>query len=372
MFFKIASLALCVASLTTVNAAPVNQLYSDAMTGDAATSLAQNLVQTYPMTNGLLAPPYWSWISAGMHNSLIHYQHYTDDAQYDGLVSGGIRAQAGPRRDFAGPQTAGNDDVLWWGLSTISKAEFGPTCDEWLPLARNVFATVFARWQTTGSCSAHPGGIGWQIDPNSSIKGGYSYMNSITNGLAFQLAARLARHTGEQQYTDAANQIFDWSWTVGLIDNKSYSVYDGTHAPDCSDLDHTQWSYNNGVYLYGSAIMLDHTSDQKWQGRLDGFISAMQREFAPNNILTEPCERDNKCNTDQSSFKAYLARWLGQTAALIPSTQDKIMPVLQASAQAVADGKFDGQQGAGYEMGKLEMVQASLAKDKALPKKMGA
>ncbi|EME83396.1 glycoside hydrolase family 76 protein [Pseudocercospora fijiensis CIRAD86] len=323
------------------------------------------------MANGLLPAPYWSWISAGMHNTLTHYSHYTDDAQYDAQVAAGIQAQAGSG-DFSGPNIPGNDDQLWWGLSAMTQAEFAPSPDAWPSLAKNVFATVITRWQTTGSCTNNLGGIGWQIDPQNP-NGGYHYMNAITNGLAFQLAARLARYTGEQYYIDQANKIFEWSWAVGIIDHKTYSVYDGTHAPDCSSMDPTQWSYNNGVYLYGAAIMLEHTGNPEWQTHLDAFLSATHREFAPNNLLTEHCDADHSCNTDQSTFKAYLARWLGQTAALIPSTRDSIMPILQASADAVSQGRFGGDQGdVGAEMSRLEITQAVLATRRALPMRMEA
>ncbi|KXT00914.1 hypothetical protein AC578_5735 [Pseudocercospora eumusae] len=112
----------------------------------------------------------------------------------------GIQAQAGSG-DFSGPNIPGNDDQLWWGLSAMTYAEFGPSPDTWLSLAKNVFATVMARWQTVGSCANHLGGIGWQIDPKNPNRG-YHYMNAITNGLALQLAARLPRYTGEQYYVD--------------------------------------------------------------------------------------------------------------------------------------------------------------------------
>lgn len=90
------------------------------------------------------------------------------------------------------------------------------------------------------------------------------------------------------------------------------------------------------------------------------------------------CENNGKCNVDQRSFKAYLARWMGYTGIIAPWTRDLINPMLQASAQAAAkqcvaganqtscglrwtdNGKNDGSLGVGEQMAGLEVVQALL------------
>ena len=48
------------------------------------------------------------------------------------------------------------------------------------------------------------------------------------------------------------------------------------------------------------------------------------------------CERDNKCNRDQRSFRAYLARFMGLTVQMAPFTQDYILPKLRTTAIAAA------------------------------------
>lgn len=52
--------------------------------------------------------------------------------------------------------------------------------------------------------------------------------------------------------------------------------------------------------------------------------------------MTEICEAKELCDTDQESFKAYLARWLGVCMQMAPWTHDIIMPRLQTSAKAAA------------------------------------
>jgi mannan endo-1,6-alpha-mannosidase len=95
-------------------------------------------------------------------------------------------------------------------------------------------------------------------------------------------------------------------------------------------------------------------------------------------MIEVACENNGKCNFDQRSFKAYLARWMGYTALIAPWTRAQIDPLLQASAAAAAkqciaganqtscglrwvdNGKNDGSLGVGEQMAALEVVQALL------------
>lgn len=146
----------------------------------------------------------------------------------------------------------------------MSAAEYGlPSpagAPSWLSLAQNVFSDLHDRWDTT-SCD---GGLKWQI---LACAAGYDYKNSISNGLYFQLGARLAKFTGSAAYITEAEQVFEWVQSVRLIDDK-YNVYDGTDdTKACTSVDHDQWSYNVGVYLYGSAVLQALTNDPKWVTR---------------------------------------------------------------------------------------------------------
>ena len=48
------------------------------------------------------------------------------------------------------------------------------------------------------------------------------------------------------------------------------------------------------------------------------------------------CEIPANCDNDQSSFKAYLSRWLAVTAQLAPFTASEIAPKLQQSSTGAA------------------------------------
>jgi mannan endo-1,6-alpha-mannosidase len=147
----------------------------------------------------------------------------------------------------------GNDDQSFWGLAAMAAAEYkfpNPSADDpqWLALAQAVFNTQAQRWDDT-TCA---GGLRWQI---FNFNTGYSYKNSISNGCFFNMAARLARYTGNSTYLDWANKAWDWISEVGLMDS-TYHFYDGTDDTlNCSSVDHIQWTYNAGVFVYGAAVM---------------------------------------------------------------------------------------------------------------------
>jgi mannan endo-1,6-alpha-mannosidase len=118
---------------------------------------------------------------------------------------------------------------------------------QWLALAQGVFNTQVARWDTS-SCG---GGLRWQI---FTFNNGYDYKNSISNGGFFQLAARLARYTKNETYTEWAEKMYDWVDQSVLT--KNYNFYDGSSTvSNCSSVDHDQWTYNQGVFLLGAATM---------------------------------------------------------------------------------------------------------------------
>ena len=89
------------------------------------------------------------------------------------------------------------------------------------------------------------------------------------------------------------------------------------------------------------------------------------------------CEPKSTCNNDQYSFKAYLARWLSQSAIVAPYIADSLWPLLFRSATAAAEtctggengitcgqkwyvGGYDGSYGIGQQLSALETVQSLL------------
>ena len=153
-------------------------------------------------------------------------------------------------------KTEGNDDQGFWGMAAMTAAEMkfeDPPSNKpgWVALAQAVFNTMVARWDTT-TCG---GGLRWQI---FTFNNGYDYKNSVANGCLFNIGARLARYTGNATYGDWAEKTWDWMESTGLISDK-YEVFDGSSdLSNCSSLDYLQFSYNQGLFLFGSAMMYNY------------------------------------------------------------------------------------------------------------------
>jgi mannan endo-1,6-alpha-mannosidase len=337
---------------------------------------------------GNLPGPYYWWEAGAMFGAMVDYYYYTGDTIYNDVTTQALLFQVGPDDDYMPPnqtKTEGNDDQGFWGLAAMSAAEVNfpdppPNQPQWLALAQAVFNTQAARWDDT-SCG---GGLRWQI---FTFNNGYTYKNSISNGCFFNLAARLAKYTGNDTYAQWADKTWDWMTAVGLLDS-SYYVYDGSDLTiDCSKVNHLQWTYNAGAFLLGAANMYNYTNgSSKWQVRVNGMVQGLDVFFPENNIMQEvACENNGKCDVDQHSFKAYLARWMAATTKMAPFTFDTIMAKLAPSAQAAAQqcsggdngrtcgskwtmgATWDGSYGVGQEMAALEVIQSNLIAQVAGP-----
>ncbi|KAG9829141.1 hypothetical protein KCU68_g13836, partial [Aureobasidium melanogenum] len=191
---------------------------------------------------GLLPEPYFWWEAGAMFGAMIDYWHYTGDGTYNDLVTDAMLFQAGENADYM-------PAAVW------DKATCG-------------------------------GGLKWQ---KFTFNNGYNYKNTISNGLFFNLAARLAAYTQNETYLHWANTAWDWTATVGLM-TKDYTFFDGTDdRMNCSDLNHIQWSYNAGVYLLGAATMWNITETNDWRERTQGIFDSMSVFFTddPPSVMYE-------------------------------------------------------------------------------------
>ena len=123
----------------------------------------------------------------------------------------------------------------------------------WIDLAKAVFDLQVSRWDTQ-NCG---GGLRWEI---FTFDEGYDLKNSISTGTFFQLAARLARYTGNQTYTDWAEKAYDWV-SASLLITSDFTVFDSVSVTNnCSDANREMWSYDAADFLYGSAVMYNVVS----------------------------------------------------------------------------------------------------------------
>lgn len=346
-----------------------------------------------PLEVGDLQDPYYWWVAGALWGSLLDYYHVTKDPSYNDVVIEALLSppNIGPNFDYVPPEHAGeegNDDLYFWGSAALSAAERNfPQPNEnapsWLEISNNVFDSLKSRWNTT-HCG---GGLTWQIYPDN--PNGMNYKNSITNGGFFQVAARMARATGNDTFLDWAEKVWDWSWDIGFIDHDNWHVYDGTDAAnDCADVSRVSYTYTSGVYLYGAAVMANHTGDDVWVKRATNLLSGAEWFFGPYENATDimyegACEPVDNCNADMETHKAYLARNMWHSTVMVPSLRPKVERLLGASAKAAAAtctggedghhcgmkwyvGGHDGNVGLGPQMTALETIQGLLL-DQAEP-----
>ena len=124
-----------------------------------------------------------------------------------------------------------------------------------------MFNLQVSRWDTE-HCG---GGLRWQI---FEFNNGFNYKNTISNGGFFQLAARLARYTGNRTYADWAEKSYDWIETTPLVTD-NYLYYDGAQIENnCTVAVQLQWTYNIGTYIMGAANMYNFVSPIVRRGKL--------------------------------------------------------------------------------------------------------
>ncbi|KAF1941945.1 mannan endo-1,6-alpha-mannosidase DCW1 precursor [Clathrospora elynae] len=385
MKFTSALVALGASSLLLSGAGAIElDITSPDSIKQAAKSISTGLRQFYTGDRlgdvpGNLPDPYFWWECGAMFNAFIDYWYYTGDDQYNTITTQALEHQIGEFNAFMPDnqtKTLGNDDQAFWGMAAMTAAEnklpdLGSGQPSWLSLAQAVFNTQQARWDTQ-KCG---GGLKWQI---FTFNNGYNYKNTISNGCFFNIAARLYKYLGNDTYADWAEKAWEWELSVGLM-SPDFHFFDGTDDnQNCTQVNHIQWTYNAGVHMAGAAAMWNVTQNDLWRTRLEGLIKGAG-VFFKDNVMTEvACENNGKCDTDQRSFKAYLARWMGYTAIVAPFTRAEIDPLLKASAQAAAkqcnagvnqtscglrwidNGVNDGSVGVGEQMAAMEVVQALL------------
>ncbi|KAM7199891.1 glycoside hydrolase [Naviculisporaceae sp. PSN 640] len=354
----------------------------------AAKTIAAGTMQYYPGDKDKyvdLAPPYYWWECGAMFGAMLDYSHYVGDHSYDPVISTALLAQTGPNFDYMLPShygQEGNDDQAFWGFAVMTAAERNfpqpnPNIPSWLQMSENIFNSLSSRWNV----SACGGGLLWQIfatNPN-----GLDYRNSVSNGGLFQIAARLARATGNQTYADWATKVWDWTTGIGMID-ENYNVFDGASSKEnCSKINPQSYSYSHGIYLYGAAVMANVTGDDIWVERTKGLMQGAEWFFNPYSNATDimyerQCEKSGTCNTDMRSFKGYLSRFMFATARMLPELVGPVYKLLGASAMGASQactggqdgttcgqrwyaGGFDGMVGLGEQMCALEVIQGLLA-----------
>lgn len=296
----------------------------------AAKVVVKSLVDDYtsqkPFVAGILPSEYSFFESGVFFNTILNYAAFTGDATYNSLFEKDFFNQIGDNANFIPSNKSAriaNDDVGYWALAAISAAEFGAkpsdsSSPSYLTLAENVFNDFVQRWDDK-TCG---GGLRWAVQASST---GYDFKDTNSNGVFFELAARLGVQTGNKTYLDWANKVYDWTVKVGLIGsldtNNVGQVYAGASVQDkCQQVDQSHYSAQQANYIYGAAVMYATIKSPTWRNRLNSLVQYTSvTYFGPqqyvddgrSQVVTEAgCEYDNKCTTDQKAGKSILFRSL--------------------------------------------------------------
>lgn len=296
---------------------------------------------------------YQTWDSGNLWDAIIEYGHLTGDNQYRDNATAALLAQRGAHNDFLpdstnltrddGPQIQDN-----WALAAMTAAERGvPNSPKggmprWVDLVSNVFQFQMRLFDEdaakNGTCG---GGLRYGFLPDGEVTP-YDWKNSDSNGVLFNLAARLHRFTGNATYGDAATRVWDWMVKVGCLDSKTYGITQGDFVSDDCKGDRKydrEESRVHAMFLLGAAHMYNATSgsnndNKKWQERIDGLLKHSFETFFKDGVAYEWCEIVDACDDNYYSYKGAMLRAYAQAVQVAPYIGDKVVPVIKTTAEA--------------------------------------
>lgn len=229
-----------------------------------------------------------------------------------------------------------NDDILWWALGPATGAEmFGASTSmpggvSYGALANTTFTQVAGQIDPT--CQ---GGLWWSRDRASPTS--KSYKSTITQCQQMMLGAKLAILTGNKKYNDLGQQLYSWMKTVGIV-TSDFTVYDGldTKSNTCT-INGAVFSYQTGFLTGALAWMYQSTKTSSFISDANSLFTAAATKFAPNNIVTDPCEAGDKCPANQVSTKGTMVRGWGYLNEFTTSDSVKrqLQTVLRTSVDAM-------------------------------------
>ncbi|POV97964.1 hypothetical protein PSHT_14286 [Puccinia striiformis] len=275
----------------------------------------------------------------------MDYAKYTGDTQFLDVVTGAlVNTSYGAEQDLLGGSMSStaatllgrwNDDILWhtiggaeiYGADSIMPGAKGP----WIKLAQKTFDQTYQQWDD--GCG---GGIYWSRDRN----GNSAPFKSLITQLEFvQQGARNYLETKNETAIAISKTALDWVFSSGLGNIQTGTLYDGMNVGECGKFTSHFWSYNYGSLLGALSWMHKATGNNTYLDLITPFYTHASEVFSDkyNNVITETCEPNVKCNRDQQGFKAVYVRNLAYTYREITAdnTKNQIKTVIDASVAAM-------------------------------------
>ncbi|KAH8427541.1 uncharacterized protein LDX57_005254 [Aspergillus melleus] len=318
---------------------------------DAAATTVENMFSNSTSLNGKFSPlltghkqpdeDMLTFDEGMLYLTLIQFWNATEIASYNSLINKRLRK---PLNDSDAPITlerTQNQALGAWGLASITAAEMNyPELDDkssWLQVASHILSVLTSQTWDVSTCR---GGLrmDWEWFPK----------DALSNGLFFQLAARLAHATSgdeSRDYARWANEVWEWSVISQILDEKNWSVImsvtNSTEGGACSPYNLREWSYAYGLYLNGAAYMYKATNGLSWKERANGLLQSTMERFFIDNIMTEFGPRgsfgtNETIINNMKGMVGLLSASLVTVANLLPETAEQIVPRLRATAVAAA------------------------------------
>ena len=240
-----------------------------------------------------------------------------------------------------------NDDLAWYALATMTGAELlGPNtklytgASTYSAVTVTTFNQIWSQWDP--SCS---GGIWWSRDRNSA--GTKDYKSVITNAQMIMLSARLYGMTNNATYLQAAQQIYGWLKSSGIV-TSGWHIYDGiNYSPSGCVLNAAEYSYSYGILMGGLVLLSKYSNNPIYASDAAKILDVALSVFTVNNVITDICEQNNNCAVNSISPKGSFIRGL---TYYYNNTNDatiktKIQTAIDASVVSMAQNSCDSNWG---------------------------
>lgn len=186
------------------------------------------------------------------------------------------------------------DDLMWWIISmTRSYLVTGNTAA--LDTAIEGFDNVYNR-----AYDSVNGGVFWGFGPDGMGRG---HKNSCINYPTIIAAVRLYQATGDIQYLDFAEELYDWAM-INLFNPSTGSVPDLISDQGVQDL--TTYTYNQGTMIGAASLLYLETNDITYLNNAN-LAAQYTRDVMSNSQGILPAEGDWN---EQGVMKAIFANYI--------------------------------------------------------------
>lgn len=260
------------------------------------------------------------WWQAHAIDALLDGYELTGDAKYLDYMQ---QLYAGVKRRNGGHLFNNYyDDMLWMGLALLRAYEITGQ-PEYLSDAQKLWLDISGGWN-----DHYGGGIAWR-------KNQRDYKNAPSNGPAVILTARLYRVTGQSDYLEWAQRIYNWL-DEHLVDPRTRLVWDGINRQGDGTID-KGWlfTYNQGTYIGANIALWEATGD-------DTYLDKAKRTATASLIYVTEGQGifKDEGQGDGGLFKGILIRYLVDLVRVDPSAS-QIRNALNRNADSAWNSRTD-------------------------------